>query len=232
MSKVIKKIWKDPNHIYNDKEHQKKRNKILSKAHSKPETKKLRSKIMKEKWKDKNSGLNNSKRSEGASESMIKVWSSLSEEERNQWCINCSVGWTEEKRIEKSKVAKQKWSEDDYRIKMKDGRHNSPNKEEEQLEELLNNLFPNEYKFVGNFDLFINGKNPDFVNILSKKVIEYFGSYWHSELMTGEKEYIHENKRINHFINSGYNCLIIWDFEFKNKKELIKKLKKFNQEIL
>jgi len=111
---------------------------------------------------------------------------------------------------------------------MKDSRYNSPNKEEEQLLELLNNLFPNEYKFVGNFDLFIDGKNPDFINKSNKKVIEYFGSYWHSEVMTGKKENIHESERINHFINSGYDCLIIWDFEFKNKKELINKLKKFN----
>jgi len=179
MSNIIKEVWKNPNHIYNNKEHQNKRNKILSKAHSKPETKKLKSKIMKDKWKDKNSNLNNPKRSLDASTSMKKVWNSLTKEQRIKWGNNCSNGWTEDIRKQKSKSTKQKWLEEEYRLKMKNGRHNSPNKQEIQMLKLLNKLFPSEYKFVGNFDLFINGKNPDFINEKIKKllnILDYIGT--------------------------------------------------------
>jgi len=49
--------------------------------------------------------------------------------------------------------------------------------------------------------------------------------------MTGLNEKEHELERTNHFIKAGYDCLIIWDYEVKDKNKLVNKLKKFNRRI-
>ncbi len=94
---------------------------------------------------------------------------------------------------------------------------NSPNKQEKYLENLLNRLYPNEWKFVGNGQLIIAGKCPDFVNINGqKKLIELFGDYWHQ----GENL----QDRIDVFKPFGYQTLIIWEKELKDMKQLKRKI--------
>ena len=104
-----------------------------------------------------------------------------------------------------------------------------PNNKERMLLEILNKLFPNKYEFVGDFSLFINGKNPDFINIEDKNIIELFGTYWHSEEITGEPVEKHERKRIATFERSGYKVLIIWENELNNISSLKSKLINFNR---
>lgn len=228
ISNIIKNIWKDPNHIYNNKDHQKKRNKILSEAHLKPESIKLKSKILKKKWSDPNSKFNSIDSRNKSSISMINCWESKTEREKVDWINNLKEGWTEEKRNLQSIMLSKKWKTKNFRFKMKEGRRNSPNLQEQELQIILDDLFPNEYKFVGDFELFINGKNPDFISLKNKKVIEFFGAYWHGEHMTGKKETIHEEERTNHFVESGFDCIVIWDYELKEQEILINKLKTFN----
>ena len=89
--------------------------------------------------------------------------------------------------------------------------HHKPNKKEKELYSMLQFLFPNEYSINVNGEIMILGnKVPDFVNTNGqKKVIELYGDYWHRN----DKE----EDRINYFKKFGYNTLIVWEHELKNK---------------
>ena len=94
-----------------------------------------------------------------------------------------------------------------------------PNKPERLLIKFLNQIFPDEFKYVGDGQLILGGKCPDFLNINGKKkLIELFGDYWHSKERTGIEPKEHERKRIEHFKRFGFDTLIIWEHELKDLK--------------
>ena len=104
-----------------------------------------------------------------------------------------------------------------------------PTKPERKLRKLLNKLFPNEYKYVGNGSILIGFKNPDFINVNGqKKIIELFGDFWHSKKVTGLKKKEHRKQRQAHFAKYGYKTLVIWEHELSDKKQLKIKLSKFS----
>lgn len=95
-----------------------------------------------------------------------------------------------------------------------------PNKTEEKLTILIQENFPNEFKFVGDGSVVIEGLNPDWINCNGKKlIIELFGEPWH------KKE--EADKRINTFSKYGFKTLIIWWKESRNKKLLNEKVRNF-----
>jgi len=94
-----------------------------------------------------------------------------------------------------------------------------PNKPEFHLLSLLDTHFPNEFKYVGNGKVIIEGRCPDFININGKKqVIELLGTYWHS-LFDGAS-------RIEHYRQYGFQCLVVWEDELNNEGKLIKRIKR------
>ena len=73
--------------------------------------------------------------------------------------------------------------------------------------------------YVGNGDLIINGKNPDFIDENNKIIIEIYGDYWHKN----------ENPqdRIKLFAEYNYSCIVIWECELKEnnwEENIFKKL--------
>lgn len=120
-----------------------------------------------------------------------------------------------------SEKEKRKWLETNRR---------SPNLCEISLLNLLIETLPNEYEFVGDGKVWINHKNPDFMNINGqKKLIEMFGDYWHGEESTGLPTAVHECERKEIFKEAGYETLIIWEHEVNGSKTLLqKKLIEFN----
>ena len=138
---------------------------------------------------------------------------------------------TEEYKTKMSKGGKNLWRDPLYINKQRKSRNKkiiSPNKSEKKLQELLNLWFPNEFKYVGNFQVVIEGKCPDFININGKKqIIELFGDYWHSKKVTGQSKERHEQQRIDHFSKYGYKTLIIWECELGNIKNLKNKIQSF-----
>ena len=124
----------------------------------------------------------------------------------------------------RSYTSKRLWKEPSYvSIQMK-SRGCRPNKAEFQLEKILNNHFPNEWAYVGDGQLIIGGRCPDFTNINGKKeLIELFGNYWH-------KDENPQNK-IDFYKNYGFNCLVIWENELKDENTLIKKITFYNREM-
>jgi len=104
-------------------------------------------------------------------------------------------------------------------------------KPERRLRNGLNKMFPGEYKFVGDGKVWIVGKNPDFINVNGqKKIIEIFGTFWHSENYTGRTKKEEEDRRINHFAKYGFRTLIVWQKELQDIRRLRKKLNAFHND--
>lgn len=97
-----------------------------------------------------------------------------------------------------------------------------PNGAENVLIKLFeNNNLP--FDYTGNGKLIIGGKVPDFVHKTQKKIIEVFGVYWHSPLLRPETRHIASyDKTKEHYKQYGYDCLIIWEPELKDKRLLYK----------
>lgn len=115
----------------------------------------------------------------------------------------------------------KEYAERVYRNRIK-GFGKPNNKSERLFFKVIDNCCKGEYKpnFRGQI-INIGGKFPDFININGqKKCIEYAGSYWH--------ESSYERKRIAHLKKFGWKCLVIWDYEMKNLKKVIIKIKEFN----
>lgn len=104
--------------------------------------------------------------------------------------------------------------------------HAKPNKCEQYLNQILQENFPNEFKFVGDGSVIIESKSPDFINCNGKKlIIELNGNYWHNLPKVIESD----KRKLEIYLKYGYRTLIIWEFELKNKEQLIERIGGFLQ---
>lgn len=90
-----------------------------------------------------------------------------------------------------------------------------PNRVELRLEEILDSLYPGEYKYVGDGKFFVGGKNPDFVCESKKKIVELFGESFHDPQCSW-KDISYESTelgRIEFLAKNGWDALIIWSKE-------------------
>lgn len=105
-----------------------------------------------------------------------------------------------------------------------------PNRSELKLNEYLR-----KYSFNLNvrgeiekkYNIDFRGKRPDFINVEKKKIIEFFGLYWHSKEKTGKGKMEHELETNDHYSNLNWDCLIVWEDELKDIENLIKKVETF-----
>lgn len=122
---------------------------------------------------------------------------------------------SEETKKKISRASKERMSSEEHLKKLAISMNLKPNKKEKSLNSILSIFFPNEYKFVRDFKLFINRGCPDFCNINGqRKLIELFGEYWHNPIEFPDKET--EEDRINRFKMFGYDTLVIWENDLKN----------------
>ena len=118
------------------------------------------------------------------------------------------------------KAVKENWKDPEFQRKQQEAAHTFPNKPETLILSILNELYPSEWRYTGDYSFWINGKNPDFTCINGKKLlIEHFGTYWH------EEEDPKERKKI--FAEFGYKTLVIWEPELKDMKKVESKIKDF-----
>jgi len=121
--------------------------------------------------------------------------------------------------IEKCRQATlKKWQEQEYVRKQMKSRHVRKNKSESRFEILLQSI-DNSWKFVGDGQLIIGGKCPDFWNG-DHKLIELYGDYWHQN--------DNPQDRIDLFKSRGYTTLIIWESELKDMETTNAKVSNFN----
>lgn len=125
-----------------------------------------------------------------------------------------------ETRLKMSVSRKMNFLDPAYCSKMKKAWGMKPNKPETFLTGLLEEMFPGEWEYTGDFRFMINGKNPDFVNSDRNKVIEFFGDYWHRDRATPEE-------RAAVFAPFGYKTLVIWESELKNMKAVVNRIAEF-----
>lgn len=118
-------------------------------------------------------------------------------------------------------IWEERWQSPEYRDRvikaMRLGCLVHPNKPETILLALLDSAYPGEWEFVGDGQLIIAGKNPDFFNINSKKqIIELWGDWWHR----GQNP----QERIDIFKHYGYSTLIIWENELREPEKVLEKI--------
>lgn len=118
----------------------------------------------------------------------------------------------------------RRWKDMNYResqiTKIIKGWHRAPNNMERLLIGLLFIFFKNQYVFTGNKGVIIGGKCPDFVNEKRKKIIEFFGSYWHGRSDVESRMHI--------FKKYGYSTFVVWEKDLWDPIKLRTKLVKFN----
>lgn len=162
-----------------------------------------------------------------ASESHEKLWKDP-EYRRNQIKARKGKKQSEETKEKHRKASKKLWKDPEFARKVVKAQKRKPTKPEIEFVSILNNYFPEEFKYVGDGEIWIGGKNPDFFNINGKKqVIELYGLYWHSFERTGNIKEEEEQQRIDHFSKYGYKTLIVWENELENLNRLKKKIQSF-----
>jgi hypothetical protein len=126
-------------------------------------------------------------------------------------------------RAQRSDARKKNWQDPEYRDRITKSvflaNQMKPNKTERAVQCLLDELFPNTYRFVGDGTLIIGGKSPDFYDG-TNRLIEFFGDYWHRGQDPSE--------RIDYFSGYGYRTLVIWENELSDIGLLKNKIIRFH----
>jgi len=154
------------------------------------------------------------------------------ETEVQRYCKSCGKSFLTRKHTHAKFCSLQcVWKNEEFIANMRKSRALKPNGQEKELNKILQKLHPKEYKFVGDFAFWIDGKNPDFVSVGGqKKLIELFGTYWHSQEITGRTRVEEERRRKKHFAKFGWKTLIVWEQELKDVEALEKKIVGFHDD--
>lgn len=136
--------------------------------------------------------------------------------------IHTGMKYSEETKNKLKEIWKNRPEEHKKRIVKQMLTSSTPNKKEIQLTDLLDNLYPGEWRFVGDGQVVMGGKCPDFINVNGqKKIIELFGDYWHR----GENP----QDRVDLFSPFGFETLVIWERELKNMESVKSKIQDFHE---
>lgn len=109
--------------------------------------------------------------------------------------------------------------------------YTKPNKEEKKLDAIIQEACPEEYEYVGNGKVFIDGLNPDWIHKNKKLIIELFGRSFH-DVKTCAWEVPERSTvegRTKAFLAFEYKILIVWDSDLtkSKRKTLIDMIKGF-----
>ena len=128
---------------------------------------------------------------------------------------------TEETKAKLCKAMKAFWQDPEYKDRarkaMRLGLQVHPNKPELVLLALLESL-NTDWQYVGDGQLIVAGKNPDFWNG-DHKLCEMWGDYWHK----GQDP----QDRIDLFSLYGYKTLIIWERELAKPEVVLRRIINF-----
>ena len=143
----------------------------------------------------------------------------LAKKKRENLINRNKLGQSKKTRLKLSQLHKRLWKDPKYAINFFKKLARKPNKDELYLNNILKNYFPNEWKYVGDGKIWIDGRNPDFINNNGKKiVIEYNGFR-----LKHTKEY--DRKKTLHYKKYGFKTINIYPKELKNEKELVDRIK-------
>jgi len=136
--------------------------------------------------------------------------------------------------VAKSAKAKKWWANmtpqvrADFVSKQRINRLVRPTGPETLMLELLQSLYPSQWKYVGDGQVVIENRNPDFINVNGQKaIIEVFGDFWHSKQVTGKWQWEGVMARKHLYSKYGFKLLVIWENELKNMERVKTKVIKF-----
>jgi len=117
------------------------------------------------------------------------------------------------KKISESILAR--YQNPEYASKKLEAQGIKPNKAELYLWGVLDKHFPGEWEYVGDGQLIIGGKCPDFANVNGKKeLLELYGRFYH--------KFNEAESRIAHFKKYGFHCIVVWEEELKAEFALVR----------
>lgn len=135
--------------------------------------------------------------------SIINLGKRLSEETKKKIGLGVSKAW-----FSMNEGGRNEWVSNIISSGQK-----KPNISEKKLMKILENLYPSQWKFVGDGEVIIAGKCPDFINVNGqKKIIELYGDYWHRNDNSQDRKDV--------FKPYGYKTLVIWERELQNIDKL------------
>lgn len=119
---------------------------------------------------------------------------------------------SEETKKRMSDVHKELWKDPEFVKYISEAQHRKPNESELQLQSILDRHFPDEWKYVGDGTVWVEGRNPDFININGRKqVIEMFGIYWHDPDYFPNRP--SKEELVAHYKRYGFDCLVFWEYD-------------------
>lgn len=119
-------------------------------------------------------------------------------------------------------LAQRLWSNPEYKEKrlreLLKASSKTPTKPELKLNEVLEGLFPGEFKYNGSRgDVILAGYMPDFINVNGKKqIIELYGCYWHGCKECGHNDAkirAYDKKRLAKIRNLGWKSFVVWEHD-------------------
>jgi len=123
------------------------------------------------------------------------------------------------------------WKDPEYAGKMAKACNRRPNESERQLRSVLGRHFPGEWKYTGDGTFWIEGRNPDFVNVNGRKqVIEMFGTYWHDPDLFPRG--LTEEALTAHYGHCGFDCLVIWECDIWDEENVVARVQALLREEL
>lgn len=158
------------------------------------------------------------------------VWAKRGPEMLARLRVMHSSPKTAETRRKLSEATKKQWAKSKRQMVLSQRRGlKKPNRKEAQLLALLEQIFPQQWRYVGNGGAVVGNLVPDFISAGDEKLlIELFGAYWHSEL--SQRPFTHAEEREEVFRQHGYKMLVIWDYELKDEAAVILKVRRFLDE--
>lgn len=101
---------------------------------------------------------------------------------------------------------------------MQESWHLRPTQPELYVQKTLDKHFPGEWEYTGDGRVWLDGRNPDFMNVNGKKqVLEVFGMFWHEES--------EEAERTAHYKKLGFDCLVIWEYDTLDEDLIVEGIK-------
>ncbi len=143
---------------------------------------------------------------------------------------------SDEARQKKSVAAKRNWSNETFRDfvvrRTLEAAKIRPTKPEIAVLGMLHEIAPDEWKYVGDGQVIICGKNPDIVNVNGRKAaILVHGIYWHlSRFLKKRPELTREQveREDRQFYKTyGWDTLVIWEDELQKTEKLTIKIREF-----
>lgn len=126
-----------------------------------------------------------------------------------------------------SEAVKINWQNKELAGKMRKASTMKPNNEELYLDAILQLNFPHEWKFVGDNQILIESRNPDFINCNGKKLIIEYNGFFPGPRYDFGHTIEKDNAKAEIYAKYGYRTLNLYSRDLKDTDILLEKINNF-----